>query len=310
MNSAEYGDPKQYRTTPTADVIMALLLLAGVAQAWSPFQTHEQQRVFPGAAFRKQADAIAREAAALMESGGVRPPSAGVSWFDIFMVPENSTRLERKDWGKDLGAAFENFRIPAALVAGSALTGAFALSPLESDSSLHGVLKRLYLLFSVASFSSSIVTVALATSALVQLNQQHSGRDSAAANFDDFMSRAGYQIELWVAVNAHFTFGVASLVIAVALRCWVAYADEAFAKIATLIVASGLGLATSLGLPQGSRDMLVSLPLRYARMVLLKAFDVRHPGPTLLASVAASILAVVLTVQELRRFLTTGGAAL
>ena len=258
---------------------------------------------------RNGADAIAREAAAIMEGGGIRPPSAQLSWFDIFMVSENATRLERKDWGRDLGAAFENFRIPAALVAGSALTGAFVLPIDAADTILQGVLKRLYFLFSIASFSSSIVTVALATSALVQLNQQHTGRDSAAANFDDFMSRAGYSLELWIAVNAHFTFGVASLCIAVAFRCWVAYADVAFGRVATLIVGSGLSLAISLGLPEGSRDILISLPLRYATMVLTRAFDLRRPSPSLFISVLATVLALGQACVDMAHFIESASAA-
>ena len=147
----------------------------------------------------------------------------------------------------------------------------------------------------------------------MQLNQQHTGRDSAAKDFDDFMAKAGYSLELWVAVNAHFTFGVASLCIAVAMRCWVAFAADgafaAFGRIATLIVCSGLSLAVSLGMPHGSRDVLVSLPLRYFKMLMARALDVRHPAPGLVASVLMFGLATALSVREFGSFLANAAAA-
>eukprot|EP00966_Prymnesium_polylepis_P072486 1683233-Prymnesium_polylepis.1 len=111
----------------------------------------------------------------------------------------NATGLERKAWGKDLAAAFENFRVPAALVAGTAISLAFALLPVAEDAPMVGLAKRAYLLCSLCSFVASIIVVALATSALVQLNQQDSGRDTPAADLEDFMRRAGYSLELWVA---------------------------------------------------------------------------------------------------------------
>lgn len=128
-------------------MLLPLLIACGVAApGWTPFR-QQQQRGGPAALLRSKADAIMMEAASIMESSGPseRGKPNSPSWFDVFMVDPNATRLERKDWGRDLGAAFENFRIPAALVAGSALSGAFALPPLQSDALLHAVLRRLYL---------------------------------------------------------------------------------------------------------------------------------------------------------------------
>ena len=274
-------------------MLVPLLLFTS---AWAPF--HKQTAPGPGAVLRSTAGAIITEAASRLESGeGQGQLRQGHGWwFDLFLPDDvNATR---KDWGQDLANAFENFRIPAALVAGSALTSTFTLPLLPTDSLHDGLIKRLHLLFSSASFSSSIVTVALATSALVQLNQQHSGRDSTATNFDDFMWRAGYSASLWVAVNAHFIAGIAALCIAVALRCWVTFGDDAFGRIASLIVSSGALMSISLGLPNGLRDFLVVLPLRHIRMLLNRALDLRHPAPALIAAIIMGFGSCVLAVRE------------
>lgn len=147
------------------------------------------------------------------------------------------------------------------------------------------------------SFTSSIVTVALATSALVQLNQQDGGKASAAENFDDFMTRAGYSLELWVAVNAHFILGIVALCVAVGLRCWVAF--EAIGRIATCFVGSGLLLALSLGLPNGAG---LKLPVRYSLLIMRRAFSVERPAPVLVLAVALSVAGGALTVRELVGF--------
>lgn len=219
------------------------------------------------------------------------------SLLDIFMSP-NATSLQRKDWGRHLALAFENFRVPAALVAGTALAGAFALPPTADDTVLTGVSKRLYLLFSIASFMSSMVTVALATSALVELNERDSGRDSTAENLEDFISRSSVQLgrERWAAVNAHFTAGVMWLCCAVGLRCYTAFADRAFGRIAAMIVASGALIALSLGLPGG---IVFSIAARHAASLVRRALDWRNPSPALMLAVLLSCSATCLTVREL-----------
>ena len=87
--------------------------------------------------------------------------------------------------------------------------------------------------------------------------------------------------------------------IAVALRCWVGTADHAFGRIGTLIVASGLSLAMSLGLPNGVFDILCSLPMRYAKMLVKRGLDLRRPAPALVLSMMLGGLAVGLTIKEL-----------
>jgi hypothetical protein len=222
------------------------------------------------------------------------------SLLDFFFAPNATAlpRVQRKDWGRHLSAAFENFRVPAALVAATALSAAFALPPLDAvDSPAVALCKRLYLLASVGSFMSSMLTVALATSALVQLNERDSGRDSAAENLEDFISRSGFEMgrERWVAVNAHFILGVVALCGAVGLRCYVAFADRTFGRIAAMIVASGALTAISLGLPRG---VLLKLVLRHIQAVVRRAVNLRSPAPALLLAVLLAVSAGYLTVQE------------
>lgn len=125
--------------------------------------------------------------------------------MDFFLGTSNTTR---KDWGRHLALAFENFRVPAALVAGTALTNVFALPPAAGDTTSSAIAKRLYLLLAVCSFMSSMITVALATSALVELNERDSGREEAASSLESFASGFENGRERWVAVNAHFIIGV------------------------------------------------------------------------------------------------------
>ena len=283
-----------------------VIIAASLYPAGWPFLRRQQSPTL-----KSKADTLLTEAARLVDGRGAQRPASALptSLFDLFMVSENATRLERRDWGRDLGAAFENFRIPAALVAGSALTAAFAMLPTPADEVVPGILKRLYLVLSITAFSSAMVTVALSTCALVQLNQQHGGHTSAASGFDDFMARAGYSLELWVAVNAHFAMGLVSLCLAAALRCWVEVADRAFGRIAALVVGSGLSLAVSLGLPNGAWDILVSLPYRYLRMTTVRAFDLRRPAPALIAAVLLGGLATGLTAKELFAFYCTASGS-
>ena len=217
----------------------------------------------------------------------------------FFFLSPNATKLERKDWGRQLALSLENFRVPAALVAGSALAGAFGLAPAATDTTVVGLCKRLHLLFSVGSFMSSMITVALATSALVQLNDQDSGRDTAAADLEDFVSRAGYSLEVWVAVNAHFIMGLLSLCTAGGLRCWVV--GDAFARIATLMIGSGVFLCLSIGLPRSSIGLL-SLSYRYLSTILKKAFNLRKPSPFLMLAVLLAVTACGLTVREMSAY--------
>ena len=62
-------------------------------------------------------------------------------------------------------------------------------------------------------------------------------------------------------------------------------------------------------MPHGSRDVLVSLPLRYFKMLLARALDARHPAPGLVASVAMFGLAAGLSVREFASFLADHAAA-
>jgi hypothetical protein len=219
------------------------------------------------------------------------------NFFDFFLAP-NITKVQRKDWGRQLGAAFENFRVPAALVAGIALTAAFQLPPNAADNVVDAVAKRLYHLLSLCSFMSSMITVALATSALVQLNDRDAGQNSNAENLEDYIVRAGFELgrERWLAVNAHFIISVVTLCAAVGLRSIVAFPDRTFGVIGAMLVVSGLLTAVSLGLPNG---VLSSIICRHVKVVLTKAFSWHFSSPALLAASLLMAAAASLSVREL-----------
>ena len=277
-------------------IALVVLVLAGCT-AWprprAPRKNARLQKMLA------EAVEAGREAARQQET-----PS---SLFDLFLS-SNTTKVQRKDWGRNLALAFENFRVPAALVAGTALSGAFALPPIDaSDQVSVGVAKRLYLLLSMSSFMSSMITVALATSALVQLNDRDSGRDSSAENLEDYIARAGFELgrERWVAVNAHFIVGVITLCSAVGLRCYAAFADRAFGRIAAMLVASGTLTAISLGLPGG---VLLSLSAKHMGAILRRAFDWRAgASPALLTAVLLTLAAAALTVSEFGMYVSRTG---
>ena len=269
-------------------LLLVLVLHVGQCDGW-PFR---RDRVSPR--MQKMLSEAVEAARDKLAAEHAAPPS---SIFDFFLSP-NTTRLERKDWGKHLALAFENFRVPAALVAGTALSGAFALSPTSSDLDGEALAKRVYHLLSIASFISSMLTVALATSALVQLNERDSGRNSEAENLEDFISRAGFALgqERWIAVNTHFILGILSLCAAVALRCYISFADRVTGQIAAMIVASGALTAVSFGLPNG---VGLSLVARHTTVILRRVVDLRSPSPMLMLAVALAMGAAWRTVMEL-----------
>jgi len=152
---------------------------------------------------------------------------------------------------------------------------------------------------------SSVITVALATSALVKLSDRDSGRESTAADLENYIIRAGHSIELWTAVNAHFIFGLLSLCGAVGLRCWSLYLErgDPLAMASCMMMGSGTLLALSLGLPRvGGQGGLLGLLRRYATLICRKAFNPRAPAPLLFMSVLLVACSAIVTVREILAF--------
>lgn len=156
-------------------MLVHVLLVA--AAAWQPWPMKRRDSPTLGSL-------LETGRAALLEMGlDAKPPTPpfAQNLLDGFLaLSQNATQTERRDWGKGLAAAFENFRVPAALVASSALFEAFSLPPMATDTLVIGVGKRAYLLCAITSFISSMITVSLSTSALVQLNQKERARDRCA----------------------------------------------------------------------------------------------------------------------------------
>lgn len=237
---------------------------------------------------------IIAEAVEAGRAAEIQPPP---NLFEYFLQPFG-TNMTRKDWGRAMSLALENFRVPAALVAGTALANAFALPPAASDEISTAILKRVYLLLTTSSFMSSMITVALATSALVQLNEKYSERDAMASSLEDFIGRAGFELgrETWFAVNAHFIIGVVALCCSVGVRCWVDFADRTFGRIASMMVASGALTIVSLGVPRG---YIISLATRHTSAIVRKGFDWRSPSPGLMMALLLAVAAACLTAREL-----------
>lgn len=116
------------------------------------------------------------------------------------------------------------------------------------------------------------------------------------------MARAGYSLELWVAVNAHFIMGITTLCCAVLLRC--AMLPHAFGPLAALMVASGMLLASSLGLPGWSQ---VTLPFRYIYVIGRRATNWRKPDPLLALALVLATGSGALAVREMVLFVRTAG---
>ena len=100
-----------------------------------------------------------------------------------------------------------------------------------------------------------------------------------------------------IAVNANFIISLVSLCVAVGLRCWVEVLPRELSWIAVLMVASGLLLALSLGVPH--EWGVLSLLARYLLLVGRRAASLRAPAPGMALAVALALAAVGLTARHL-----------
>ena len=75
-----------------------------------------------------------------------------------------------KDWAQELCANFNNLRTPAALIASSAFSGAFALQPAATDSFVRGLLIRLHLLVAVGALACELIAIIASTAAIDMLS--------------------------------------------------------------------------------------------------------------------------------------------
>lgn len=149
-------------------------------------------------------------------------------------------------WTKD---AFNNVRVPAALLSGSSFVAVNTASlPVAGDAFWVGLAKRLYLTVAVSSFASTLLTVLVSTVALEKLAK--ASVDDADLEFD------------YVACQSHLYFGVLGACLLVGLRAWIAFTCPAFGKVAFGIMSSSFLLMLHF-VPMA----IAAIPLRYAQMI-------------------------------------------
>jgi len=138
-----------------------------------------------------------------------------------------SMAAEKKPWSKD---AFNNVRVPAALLSGSAFVAVnTAPLPIGTDAFWVGMAKRIYLTTAVSTFASTLLSVLVSTVALEKL--------SKAADTSDEELEFDY-----VACQSHFFFGVLGACMIVGLRAWIAFTCPRFGNVAFGIMTSAFSL--------------------------------------------------------------------
>ena len=158
-----------------------------------------------------------------------------------------SAATENKPWTKD---AFNNMRVPAALLSGSAFAAVNgAPLPGVADALWVGIAKRVYLTASVATFASSLISVLVATVALEKMSK--TSIDEADLEFD------------YVACQSHFFFGVLGACTLVGLRAWISFTCPRFGNIAFGIMTSAFALMLHF-LPLD----IARIPLRYVQLLV------------------------------------------
>ena len=122
-----------------------------------------------------------------------------------------------KSFGSEGVAFFNNFRVPAALVAAAAIKDAFVMQSASEDvkkSKAWTLLRNAYLLLQMASFSSELTCVFIATHAIAAL--QMTSIDLTAGSLSQMLIR---ELEYeYVGVRTGFTTGLLAFTAAQAIR--------------------------------------------------------------------------------------------
>ena len=147
--------------------------------------------------------------------------------------------------------AFNNVRVLAALISGSSFVAVnTAPLPNAADAVLLGTAKRVYLLVSIASFCSTLISVLVATIALEKLGRS-AAQDTAEMDFE------------YVACLTHFFVGVLGACLIVGLRAWISFTCPTFGNIAVSLVASSFILMLHF-LPSSLAD----IPATYVKLLV------------------------------------------
>lgn len=214
----------------------------------------------------------------------MQPPMIAVA---LLLAPVSSLQLPKlgkpraslvatataSGWNKE---AFNNVRVPAALLSGSSFVAInTAPLPLSSDALYVGIAKRIYLLIGIASFASTLLSVLGATIAL------HRASECASEDLE---------FE-YVACQSHFFAGVMGSCLLVGLRAWISFTCPRFGNIGLSMIGSAFFLMLHM-LPSS----LGSIPYRYVQLLLSR---VRPSSPCLILALLVGGYASFLFLQAL-----------
>ncbi|CAJ1951180.1 unnamed protein product [Cylindrotheca closterium] len=151
------------------------------------------------------------------------------------------------DHGGVVSGLFGNLRIPASLLAGASLGQAFALPFADMDGVLLGMMKRVYVLCMLGSFSSMLLTVLVSTTVMTDITLSN---PRMAKSPSDYINR--YYALDFMLTKINFFLGSAGFAIGSMLRGW------AFLKVSQM----GNGV---LGIMGSFTIMTASIVLEYSR---------------------------------------------
>ncbi|KAL3932884.1 MAG: hypothetical protein SGBAC_010644 [Bacillariaceae sp.] len=120
------------------------------------------------------------------------------------------------DHGGVVSGLFGNLRIPASLLAGASLGQAFALPFADADGLILGMVKRVYVLCMLGSFSSMLLTVLVSTTVMTDITLSN---PRLAKSPGDYINRY-YALE-YMLTKLNFFLGSGSFAIGSMLRGWI-----------------------------------------------------------------------------------------
>lgn len=123
---------------------------------------------------------------------------------------------ELQDFSGKGASLFGDLRIPTALFAGASAGAAFAMPLAHDDGIKRGLVKRMYTLLMMGSFSCEMITLVVATITISAISLR---KAESTYNVMDFIERH-YLFE-WVSARLGFLGGILLFLIATGLRAWV-----------------------------------------------------------------------------------------
>jgi len=206
--------------------------------------------------------------------------------------------LQQKDYSGEAANLLGNLRIPAALFAGAAAGGAFALPLVTGEGLQVGMVKRLYALLMVGALSAQVIAITVATVTMADMSAA-STTTKKTRSVAEYLNQ-NYDLE-WVTARLHFLSGMLLFVIGSGLRAWITIGCPVIAKVALGIIVSGTLLALSfidsVERAQFSKKGMIALPVRFVKLLLERVR--KFEGPWFLASLVSAVVTAVYLVSKL-----------